>query len=181
MYVDLNKAEAEMAGVIRNLEAKLGGIRTGRASTALLEPVHVEVYGTRSRLDAVASLSVLGPRLLGVTVWDRAAVKPVEKAIREAGLGVEPMVDGTTIRLPLPALDEGRRKELARLAGRHAEEARVGIRTVRRTYNDAIRRSKDLATPVSGSLQKKVQALTDRFVEVIDRMARDKEAEILDG
>ncbi len=181
MYVDLKKAEREMDAVVRNLETKLQGLRTGRASTALLEPVQVEVYGARMRLDAVASLSVLDPRTLGVSVWDRANVKAVDKGIREAGLGLNPMVDGTTLRLPLPPMNEQRRKDMAKAAGRYAEEARVAIRQVRRDWNDAIRRNKDLGDAASGSLQKKVQELTDRFVETIDQLAKKKEAAFLEA
>ncbi len=181
MYVDLKKAEREMDAVVRNLEAKFQGLRTGRASTALLEPVQVEVYGAVMRLDAVASLSVLDARTLGVSVWDRANVKAVDKAIREAGLGLNPVVDGTTLRLPLPPMDEQRRKDMARTAGRYAEEARVAVRQVRREWNDAIRRNKDLNDAASGSLQKKVQELTDRFVETIDQLAKKKEAAILEA
>jgi ribosome recycling factor len=179
MYIDLGKVEREMQAALGALDARFQGLRTGRASTKLLEPVQVEVYGARMRLDSVASLSVLDPRTLGVSVWDRANVKAVERAIREAGLGLNPVVDGTTLRLPLPPLDEQRRKEMARAAARHAEEARVAVRGVRREWNDRIRRSKDIGDAASGSLQKKVQELTDRFVAAIDAALERKEGEIL--
>lgn len=181
MYIDLGKVEREMEGALRALDARFQGLRTGRASTKLLEPVQVEVYGARMRLDSVASLSVLDPRTLGVSVWDRANVKAVERAIREAALGLNPVVDGTTLRLPLPPPDEQRRKEMARAAARHAEEARVAVRNVRREWNDRIRRSKDIGDAASGSLQKKVQELTDRFVAAIDAALERKEGEILAG
>jgi ribosome recycling factor len=179
MYIDLKKAEREMERVVANLEAKFGGLRTGRASTQLLEPVQVEVYGARMPINALASLSVVDPRMLGVSVWERSNVKAVEKAIREAGLGLNPVTDGTTLRIPLPAMDEQRRKEMVRLAGRYAEEARVAIRNVRRDVNDDIKRSKELSDAAAGSLRKKVQELTDRFVEAVDAAAARKETAIL--
>lgn len=179
MYIDLRKAEREMERVVSNLEARFGGLRTGRASTLLLEPVQVEVYGARMPINALASLSVAGPRMLGVSVWDKANVKAVEKAIREAGLGLNPVTDGTTLRIPLPPMDEQRRKEMTKLAGRYAEEARVAIRTVRRDVNDDIKKSKELNDAAAGSLRKKVQELTDRFVGTVDAMAAEKEEAIL--
>ncbi|WP_207477113.1 ribosome recycling factor [Arenibaculum pallidiluteum] len=181
MYIDLRKTEQEMQAVVDRLDSRLGGLRTGRASTALLEPVRVDAYGDATPLTALASLSVLDARTLGVSVWERSNVKAVEKAIRESGLGLSPVVDGTLLRLMLPPLDAARRTEMARLAARYAEEARVAVRGVRRDTNDAIKRAKDMKTPVAGSLQKKVQELTDRFVETIDGMAARKQAAILEA
>lgn len=179
MYIDLRKAEREMERAVATLEVKFGGLRTGRASTRLLDPVQVEVYGARMPIGALAGLSVIDARLLGVSVWDGANVKAVEKAIREAGLGLNPVTDGTMLRIPLPPMDGQRRKEMVRLAGRYAEEARVTVRNVRRGVNDDIRRSKELGEAAAGSLRKKVQELTDRFVDVIDAAAARKEAAIL--
>jgi len=181
MYIDLGKTERAMQAAVAALEARFQGLRTGRASTALLEPVQVEVHGARTPLKALATLSVLDARTLGVTVWDRANVRAVEKAVRDAGLGLSPVVDGAVLRIALPPLDEQRRKEMVRTAARYAEEARVAVRAVRRDTNDAVKRAKDLKGPVAGSLQKKVQELTDRFVAEIDAMAARKERAILES
>jgi ribosome recycling factor len=126
---DLNR---RMHGALEVLRHDLGGLRTGRASTALLDPIHVEVYGTNMPLNQVATVSTPEPRMLSVQVWDRSNVQPVEKAIRNAGIGINPIVDGQVIRLPIPELTEERRKELAKLVGQYAEKARVAVRNVRR-------------------------------------------------
>ena len=121
-----------MHGAVEALKHDLGGLRTGRASVALVEPVHVEVYGSNMALNQVATVSTPEPRMLSVQVWDRSNVNAVEKAIRNAGLGINPIVDGQVIRLPIPELTEERRKELAKLVGQYAEKARIAVRNVRR-------------------------------------------------
>src|ERR671916_1711382 len=129
-----NKSDIQrrMHGAVEALKHDLGGLRTGRASTTLLEPVHVEVYGSNMPLNQVATLSAPEPRMLSVQVWDRSNVGPVEKAIRSAGLGLNPVTDGQMIRLPIPELTEERRKELAKLVGQYAEKAKIAVRNVRR-------------------------------------------------
>src|SRR3982751_3064427 len=126
-----------MHGAVEALKHDLGGLRTGRASTALLDPIQVEVYGANMPLNQVATVSTPESRMLSVQVWDRSNVTPVEKAIRNAGLGINPIVDGQNIRLPIPDLTEERRKELAKLAHQYAEKAKVAVRNVRSDARDA--------------------------------------------
>src|SRR3546814_104759 len=136
-----NKADLQrrMHGAVEALKHDLAGLRTGRASTALLDPVTVEVYGASMPLNQIATVSAPEPRMLSVQVWDRSNVTPVEKAIRSAGLGLNPVSDGQNIRLPIPDLTEERRKELAKLAGQYAEKARIAVRNVRRDGMDSLK------------------------------------------
>lgn len=136
-----NKADLErrMHGAVESLKHDLGGLRTGRANTALLDPINVEVYGSNMPLNQVATVSAPEPRLLSVQVWDKSNVTPVEKAIRNAGLGINPIVDGNNIRLPIPDMTEERRKELAKLAHSYAEKAKIAARNVRRDGNDDLK------------------------------------------
>ncbi len=131
--------ERRMHGAVEALKHDLGGLRTGRASTTLLDPVSVEVYGAHTPINQVATVSAPEPRLLSVQVWDKSNVGPVDKAIRSAGLGLNPIVDGQTLRLPIPDLTEERRKELAKLASQYAEKARVAARNVRRDGMDSLK------------------------------------------
>src|SRR6478609_388026 len=133
---DLNR---RMHGALEALRHDLGGLRTGRASTALLDPVQVEVYGTYMPLNQVATVSTPEPRMLSVQVWDRANVIPVEKGISHANLGLNPSIDGQTLRLPIPDLTEERRKELAKLAGKYAEGAKIAVRNVRRDGMESLK------------------------------------------
>src|SRR3712207_2644987 len=140
-----NKADIQrrMHGAVEALKHDLGGLRTGRASTTLLDPVNVEVYGSNMPINQVATVSAPEPRLLSVQVWDRSNVGAVEKAIRSAGLGLNPMTDGQNIRLPIPDLTEERRRELAKLAGQYAEKAKIAVRNVRRDGLDALKQDED--------------------------------------
>ena len=135
---DKNDINRRMHGALENLKHDLAGLRTGRASTALLDPIQVEVYGANMPINQVATVSVPEPRTISVQVWDRGNISSVEKAIRNAGLGINPIVDGQLIRLPIPELTEERRKELAKLAGQYAEKARIAVRNVRRDGMDAL-------------------------------------------
>ena len=171
-----------MAGAIEALKHDLGGLRTGRASTALLDPVMVTVYGSAMPLNQVATVSVPEPRMLSVQVWDKTNVGPVEKAIRSAGLGLNPISDGNTLRLPIPDLTEERRKELAKLAGQYAEKARIAVRNVRRDGMDALKT--DEKKNVFGEDERKrheveLQKLTDATIADLDAAAGAKEKEIL--
>jgi ribosome recycling factor len=174
--------ERRMAGAVESLRHDLGGLRTGRASTTLLDPVSVEVYGAHMPIVQVATVSVPEPRLISVQVWDKANVGPVDKAIRSAGLGLNPIVDGQTLRLPIPDLTEERRKELAKLAGQYAEKARVAVRNVRRDGNDALK-ADEKKNVISEDERKRaeteVQKLTDSTIAEIDAAATAKEKEIL--
>ena len=174
--------ERRMQGAVEALRHDLGGLRTGRASTALLDPVTVEVYGSHMPLNQVATVSAPEPRMLSVQVWDRTNVGPVEKAIRSAGLGLNPINDGQTLRLPIPDLTEERRRELAKLAGQYAEKARIAARNVRRDGMDSLKT--DEKKGVFGEDERKrhetdIQKLTDKTIGEIDAAASAKEKEIL--
>src|SRR3982750_2107021 len=137
--ISTDDLKRRMHGAVEAYKHDLAGLRTGRASTALLDPVQVEVYGSSMPLNQVATVSVPEPRMLSVQVWDKTNVGPVEKAIRSAGLGLNPINDGQTLRLPIPDLTEERRKELAKLAGQYSEKAKIAVRNVRRDGMDALK------------------------------------------
>jgi len=174
--------QRRMTGAVDALKHDLGGLRTGRASTALLDPVMVTVYGSSMPLNQVATVSAPEPRMLSVQVWDKSNVGPTDKAIRSAGLGLNPIVDGQTLRLPIPDLTEERRKELAKLAGQYAEKARIAVRNVRRDGMDSLK--VDEKKGVFGEDERKrheteVQKLTDSIIAELDATATAKEKEIL--
>ena len=174
--------ERRMNGAIDALKHDLAGLRTGRANTALLDPVHVEVYGAMMPLNQVATVSAPEPRMLTVQVWDRANVIPVEKGISKANLGLNPMIDGQTIRLPLPDLTEERRRELAKLTGKYAENAKIAIRNVRRDGMEALKedeKRKDISEDERKRHEDEVQKATDKFVAEADAAAAAKEKEIM--
>ncbi len=174
--------ERRMAGAVESLKGDLSGLRTGRANTALLDPVTVEVYGSHMPLNQVATVSAPEPRMLSVQVWDRSNVTPVEKAIRSAGLGLNPITDGTTLRLPIPDLTEERRKELAKLASKYAEGARIAVRNVRRDGMDSLKvdeKKSEISEDDRKRLETEVQKMTDATIADIDAAAGAKEKEIL--
>ncbi|TGX56122.1 ribosome recycling factor [Sphingomonas gei] len=174
--------ERRMTGAVEALKHDLQGLRTGRASTTLLDPVSVEVYGSHMPINQLASVSAPEPRMLSVQVWDKMNVGPVDKAIRSAGLGLNPIVDGQTLRLPIPDLTEERRKELAKLANQYAEKARIAARNVRRDGNDSLKidEKKGLfGEDERKRLETEVQKLTDSTIADIDAAAAAKEKEIL--
>ena len=179
---DKNDLQRRMDGATESLKSDLIGLRTGRASTNLLDPVTVEVYGAQMPLNQVATVSAPEPRLLSVQVWDKGNVGPVEKAIRSAGLGLNPISDGTMIRLPIPDLTEERRKELAKLAGQYAEKARIAVRNVRRDGMDALKideKKNEISEDERKRLEAEVQKMTDGTIADIDSAAHHKEQEIL--
>ena len=174
--------ERRMAGAVESLKSDLGGLRTGRANAALLDPVMVEVYGAMMPLNQVATVSAPEPRMLSVQVWDKANITPVEKGIAKANLGLNPMIDGQTLRLPLPDLTADRRKELAKLAGGYAENAKIAIRNVRRDGMEALKddeKRKDISEDERKRGEDEVQKLTDKYVALADEAAAAKEKEIL--
>ncbi|UVO49263.1 ribosome recycling factor [Sphingomonas sp. SUN019] len=174
--------ERRMKGAVDSLTHDLGGLRTGRASTTLLEPVTVEVYGAHMPLNQVATVSVPEPRMLSVQVWDKQNVGAVEKAIRSAGLGLNPINDGTTLRLPIPDLTEERRKELAKLAGSYSEKAKIAVRNVRRDGMDNLKTDEKKGVFSEDDRKRhetEVQKLTDATIADIDSVATAKEKEIL--
>lgn len=174
--------ERRMAGAVESLKGDLSGLRTGRANVALLDPVTVEVYGAHMPLNQVATVSAPEPRMLSIQVWDRSNVTPVEKAVRSAGLGLNPITDGQTLRLPIPDLTEERRKELAKLASKYAEAARVAVRNVRRDGMDSLKADEKKGEISEDDRKRKeteVQKLTDATIADIDAAAAAKEKEIL--
>ena len=180
--IDKSDIQRRMHGAVEALKHELAGLRTGRASTALLDPIQVEVYGANMPINQVATVSVPEPRLISVQVWDRSNISAVEKAIRNAGLGINPITDGQMIRLPIPDLTEERRKELAKLAGQYAEKARVAVRNVRRDGMDALKadeKKKEISEDDHKRLDTEVQKMTDDTIKEIDAAAHAKEQEIL--
>jgi ribosome recycling factor len=179
---DKQDLERRMAGAVEALKGDLQGLRTGRASVSLLDPVTVEVYGSHMPLSQVATVSAPESRLLSVQVWDKSNVGPVEKAIRSAGLGLNPVTDGQMLRLPIPDLTEDRRKELAKLAGQYAEKARIAVRNVRRDGMDALKADEKkgvISQDEQKRLEADVQKLTDKTIAELDAAATAKEKEIL--
>jgi len=178
----LDDIRNRMQKSIASLRDELTGLRTGRASASLLEPVSVEAYGSRMPLNQVATVTVPEPRMLSVQVWDRSMANAVEKAIRDSGLGLNPMGEGQVIRVPLPELNEQRRKELAKVAHNYAEQARVAVRHIRRDGMDALKKAEkdgDLSEDDARKQSDLVQKATDEAVAEIDKVVAAKEAEIM--
>lgn len=170
-----------MEGAVDSLKHEFSGLRTGRASTAMLDTITVDVYGSRLPLNQVGSVSVPEPRLLTVQVWDAGTVKAVEKAIRDANLGLNPAPDGTLIRIPVPELNQDRRKDLVKVASQYAESARVAVRNVRRDGMEALKKEKanGQSEDENKRLGEEVQKLTDEYVKKIDTMLVEKEKDIM--
>ena len=179
---DLNELKRRMQGAIHALKQELGGLRTGRASASLLDPVQVDAYGTHMPLNQLATISVPEPRLISVQVWDKSMVHAVEKAIINANLGLNPATEGQVLRLRIPELNEERRKELVKVAHKYAETARVAVRHVRRDGLDVLKKlekehkiSEDDGKRMAGDVQK----ATDQAIGEIDHMLAAKEKEVL--
>lgn len=171
-----------MEGALDTLRKEFSGLRTGRASANLLEPVMVDAYGSAMPINQVGTISVPEPRLITVTVWDKGLVKATEKAIRDANLGLNPSSDGTLIRVPLPDLNQERRQELSKIAGRYAEQARVSVRNVRRDGMDAVKKLEkdgELSQDEARKWSDEVQGLTDGFIKRVDETLAAKEKDIL--
>jgi ribosome recycling factor len=178
----LKDLDKRMSGAVENFKTELQGLRTGRASADLLAPVMVEAYGSSVPVNQVGAISVPEPRMISVSVWDKSMAGAVERAIRDAGLGLNPMADGNLIRVPIPDLNEERRKELSKVAGNYAESARVAVRNVRRDGMDKSKKleadgdvSKDAMHDLNGEIQK----VTDRHIGTIDTMLNEKQTEIM--
>ncbi|MFN3228825.1 MAG: ribosome recycling factor [Asticcacaulis sp.] len=179
---ELNKYKDRMEKCVLSLKDDFGGLRTGRASASLLDTIMVEAYGSTMPLTQCGAVSVPEPRMLTVSIWDKALVIPVEKAIRASGLGLNPVTDGTTLRLPIPPLTEERRKDLAKLAGKYAEQQRVAVRNVRRDANDDLKKA-EKDSVISQDEQKRmgeeIQTFTDNAIKKIDELLKAKEVEIM--
>ncbi len=171
-----------MEGAVEVLHKEFGGLRTGRASISLLEPITVEAYGSEMPMNQVGTIGVPEPRMLTVQVWDKGMVKAVEKAIMESGLGLNPSSDGQLVRVPIPALTEERRTELTKVAGKYAEEARISIRNVRRHAMDELKREEkdgEISEDAHREYSNEIQELTDTYVKKIDETLSNKEQEIM--
>jgi len=179
--IDIDDLERRMDGAMAALRSEFGSLRTGRASASMLEPVMVEAYGQPTPINQVGTINVPEPRMVTVNVWDKSLVGKVEKAIRESGLGINPQLNGTIIMLPIPELNEERRRELTKVAAQYAESARVAIRNVRRDGMDQIKKAK--AAGMSEDEQKlwsdEIQSLTDRFIGAVDKALETKQEEIM--
>jgi len=178
---DIDDIKRRMEGSVSSLKSEFMGLRAGRASTAMLEPIMVDAYGSKMPMNQVGNISAPEPRLLTVTVWDASMTASVEKAIRESDLGLNPMTEGNLIRVPIPDLSEDRRKEMVKVAGRYAEAARVAVRNVRRDGIEAIRSAEKeglLSEDERHSEEGEVQKLTDQYVKLIDESLANKEKEI---
>ena len=179
--IDLDAIERRMDGAMVNLRTEFGSLRTGRASASILEPIQVDAYGQMTPINQLGTVNVPEPRMVVINVWDKGLVNKVEKAIRESGIGINPVTDGPLIRLPIPELNEERRRELTKVAASYAEAARVAIRNVRRDGMDQIKKAK--SSGLSEDDQKmyadEVQALTDKAIAVVDKALEAKQAEIM--
>ena len=179
---DKSEYARRMHGAVATLKSEFAGLRTGRASTALLDPVHVDAYGSTMPVSQLGTVSTPEPRLLTVQVWDKGLVKAVDKAIRDAGLGLNPQVDGQLLRIPIPELNEERRKELVKLAGKYAEQARVAVRNVRRDGMDHLKKLEKehvIGEDEHRDLADELQKLTDEHVHEIDAVLHAKDQEIM--
>lgn len=182
MSYDEKDLQRRMEGAISALNTELQGLRTGRASINLLDNVQVMAYGAKVPMSQVGSVSVMDSRMLAVNIWDKSIVGTADKAIRESGLGLNPVVDGQTLRIPIPPLNEERRVELTKVAGKYAEAARVAVRNIRRDGMDALKKMEkdgDINEDDLHSMSDDVQKLTDRFVKTVDDTLKAKEAEIM--
>lgn len=179
--LDTDDLERRMDGAIANLRVELASLRTGRASGSMLEPIMVDAYGSMTPINQVGTVNVPEPRMVTINVWDKALVGPVEKAIRNSGLGINPQLNGTIIMLPIPELNEERRRDLTKVAGDYAERARVSVRNLRRDGMDQIKKAK--ADGLSEDDQKfwegAVQDITNSYIKLVDDTLETKQAEIM--
>lgn len=182
MAFDKADLKRRMDGAIDNLQKEFAGLRTGRASAGMLDPVMVDAYGSKMPLNQVATVSVPESRMLSVQVWDGSMAKAVEKAIRDSGLGLNPQPEGSVIRIPIPDLNEERRTELSKVAGKYAENGRVSVRNVRRDGMDTLKKlekDKEISEDESKRFADDVQKMTDEHIKKIDTMLSDKEKDIM--
>lgn len=179
---DQKELKRRMDGAISAFKSDIASLRTGRASANILDPVMVEAYGSRVPLNQVANITVPEARMLGVSIWDKSMVRAVEHAIRDSNLGLNPIIDGQSLRIPLPELNEERRKSLVKVAHDYAEKARVAARHVRRDGMDSLKKAEkdgDMSQDDSRVQSDKVQKMTDETISEIDRLLAEKEKEIM--
>ncbi len=182
MAFDKDEVELNMQAALENLKKELIGLRTGRASIHMLDPIQVDAYGSKMPLNQMASVSVPEPRMLTVQVWDAGNTKAVEKSIRDSGLGLNPQAEGSLIRIPVPQLNEERRQELTKVAGKYAEQSRISVRNARRDGMDAVKKMEkngDISEDDQKRLSDEVQKLTDGYIKQIDTLLEEKEKDIM--
>lgn len=179
--LDTDDLSRRMEGAIASLRTELASLRTGRASGSMLEPVQVEAYGQMTPVNQLGTVNVPEPRMVTINVWDRGMVSKVEKAIRDSGLGINPQTNGTIIMLPIPELNEERRRELSKVAAGYAEHARVAVRNLRRDGMDKVKRARAIGLSEDDAKfwEGEVQEMTDRFVRIVDQTLEAKQAEIM--
>lgn len=179
--LDTRDLERRMEGALANMKTEFASLRTGRASASMIEPVSVEAYGAMTPINQVGTVNVPEPRMLTINVWDKSLVNKVEKAIMESGLGINPQTNGTIIMLPIPELNEERRRELGKVAGQYAEHARVAVRNVRRDGMEQLKKAKSdgLSEDEHKLWSDEVQELTDRFIKSVDEALETKQSEIM--
>ena len=179
--LDTDDLKRRMDGTMSNLRTEFASLRTGRASASMLEPVMVEAYGQMTPINQVGTVNVPEPRMVTVNVWDKSMVNKVEKAIRESGLGINPQMNGTIIMLPIPELNEERRRELGKVAGQYAEHARVSIRNIRRDGMDQVKKAKSdgMSEDDQKFWETEVQELTDAYIKRVDEALETKQEEIM--
>ena len=179
--IDTDDLERRMKGAMDSLRHEFASLRTGRASASMVEPIMVDAYGSPTPINQIGTVNVPEPRMVTINIWDKALVGKAEKAIRDSGLGINPQLNGTIIMLPIPELNEERRRELTKVAAQYAESARVAIRNVRRDGMDQIKKAK--AAGMSEDDQKfwesAVQDLTDKMIAAVDQALESKQAEIM--
>ena len=182
MTIEFDSYEEKMDKTLNNLKKEYLGLRTGRASASLLEPVFVEAYGGKVPINQVGNISVPEPRLITVQVWDESLIQPVEKAIRNSELGLNPMIEGNNIRVPIPELSQERRVEIVKVASKYSEDAKITVRNIRRVAMDKIKegeKQKTISKDDSFQFSEKIQKLTDKYVEKIENVFQEKEKDIL--
>ncbi len=177
--IDLKDLKKRMDGALTSLKGEFSGLRTGRASASLVEPIMVQAYGSPTPMTQVGTIGVPEPRMISIQVWDKGLIGAVEKAIRDSGLGISPVVDGANVRIPIPALTEERRKELTKVASKYAEQAKVSVRNIRRDGMEAIKKADGVSEDEQKKLSGEVQKLTDDLVASIDEALVAKEKEIM--
>ncbi len=178
--LDLDDLERRMEGALSALKTEFASLRTGRASASMLDPITVEAYGQRTPLNQIGTVNVPEPRMVTVNIWDKSMVQAAEKAIRESGLGINPQLNGTIIMLPIPELNEERRRELTRVAAQYAEHARVAVRNVRQDGMQQLKRAKDGMSEDDNKMwHDEVQELTDKHVKMVDAALETKQEEIM--
>ena len=181
IFIDTDDLQRRMDGALSAMKTEFSSLRTGRASSSMLDPITLEVYGQRTPINQLGTINVPEPRMVTINVWDKTNVPIVEKAIRESGLGINPQLNGTIIMLPIPELNEERRRELSRVAGQYAESARVAVRNIRRDGMDKIKKAKSdgMSEDDQKFWEEAVQEITDNSIKMLDEALESKQSEIM--